>query len=237
MAVKKTAKKTTTKTKTETVAKSKIVSKTNPTFLKKVTSFKKFCCKTKGGKNATTLVVLLILGAILYYSRSLFFAGFVNGSPITRIELVQEMEKVAGQQTLDSIVMKKIILQEANKKGVKVTDEVIQAEIDTISEMMVGQGTTLEAALALQGQTVKALEENIRMQKTVEELLADSVAVTDEEAQAYFDENEVLYEDVEFETVKEEIRDQLKIGKLSSEYQAWMDSLKAEANIVNFVSF
>ena len=49
-------------------------------------------------------------------SRGLFVVALVNGEPISRIEVIKALEKQGGKATLDSLVTKKLIAQEARSK-------------------------------------------------------------------------------------------------------------------------
>ncbi|MBN1969280.1 MAG: SurA N-terminal domain-containing protein [Candidatus Delongbacteria bacterium] len=184
------------------------------------------------------LIIVMVLISVAYIGRSLFFAALVGGKPITRIKLISELEKQAGQQALDSLITKELVNQEAKKKGVNISDVDISSEISRISDLLEQQGTTLEAALAMQGQSMDDLKENIRLQKTVEELLADSISVSDDEVTKYFEENKTYYgEDVEFDDIKDSIKDQLAQEKLTTEFQTLLERLKSEGNIIYFVNF
>lgn len=230
------------KTKSKTVSsKKKTVKKLNKKYkgssnkldqlTEKVNSLKK-------KKYFPALIILLLLVSILYLGRSLFFAAIVGGRPISRIKLVNELEKQAGQNALESLITKELVNQEAERKGVNITEVDISSEITKISDLLKDQGTTLEAALAMQGQTMDDLKENIKLQKTVEELLKDNISVSDEEIINYFEENKSYYgEDVEFDQIKNSIKDQLTQEKLAKEFQSLLERLKVEGNIIYFVNF
>src|SRR3989344_8106447 len=65
------------------------------------------------------VVLAIALGA--FFARGLFIAAMVNGSPISRLSVVRELEKQSGKQTLKSLIDKKIIEGELDKQGVNVT--------------------------------------------------------------------------------------------------------------------
>ena len=94
-------------------------------------------------KTAIIVAVIIILAALAYYYKSLFIAVTVNGSPITRLAVIEELEKVSGKQVLDSLITKKLINGEAIKKGVSVTSEEVDAEIKNIENQIKAQGQTL----------------------------------------------------------------------------------------------
>lgn len=184
------------------------------------------------------LVLFILLGFGLYYGKSLFFAAIVNGRPIPRLKIIKELEKQGGRQALDAIITKELIFQEAQKQSIDVSGEEVQAEIQKISQQIEAQGSTLDAALTLQGQTRESLEENIRIQKTVEKLLKNDIQVSEEDMKKYFDENKSLYgKDAKYEDLKDEIKQQLDQQKLSEAFKTWIEKLRSESNIIYFVNY
>jgi foldase protein PrsA len=184
------------------------------------------------------IIALLVIGGLFYLGRGLFIAAMVNGKPISRFALDKELEKQGGKQTLDDLISKTLISAEAKKAGITITNDDVQKEIQKISDQVQAQGSTLDAALAMQGATRASLEENIRIQKTVEGLLKDKLVVSDEETKSYYDQNQSVYgKDSKFEDLKDQIKQSLAQQKLSAEFKAWMDKLKSEAGISYFVNF
>ena len=184
------------------------------------------------------LVILLIIISVFYFSRGLFFAAMVDGKPISRIKLISELEKQGGEQTLDSLISMELIAREAKRTGVGITDLEISSEINVIKEYLEAQGTTLDFYLSMQGQTMDSLTDNIRLQKTVEKLVSENIKVSEEEIMEFFEANKEFYgEDVQYEDVKESIRDELAQQKLGSEFQTLLQRLKEEGNIIYFVDF
>ena len=183
----------------------------------------------------STLAVILILGG-LYFSKSLFFAAWVNGRPVYRLSLTRELEKQGGQQVLDGLIEKALINSEAKKNNIKVEQSEIDAEIKKIEEMVSGQGLTLDEALKFRNQTRKDLVDQIRIQKIVEKLLSSKIIITDQEAKDYFNKNKSLFgQNPVFDKVKDQVTSQLFQQKLSSEYNTWITDLKTKAKILYFV--
>ena len=183
----------------------------------------------------STLAVILILGG-LYFSKSLFFAAWVNGRPVYRLSLTRELEKQGGQQVLDGLIEKALINSEAKKNNIKVEQSEIDAEIKKIEEMVSGQGLTLDEALKFRNQTRKDLVDQIRIQKIVEKLLSSKIIITDQEAKDYFSKNKSLFgQNPVFDKVKDQVTSQLFQQKLSSEYNTWITDLKTKAKILYFV--
>lgn len=198
---------------------------------------KKIGFKTDKGSVLIALFILAVLGALFAF-KGLFVAATVNGAPISRVSVIQELEKNSGQQALDIIITKKLIEAEAAKAGVTVSQEDIDAEIKTIEDQVSTQGGTLEMALAQQGITEEQLREQLGLQKKMEKILADKIQVTDEEVNQYLTQNKTPLpagtSEAEF---KDQIRDQLKNQKFNAEADKWITGIKADAKIQYFVGY
>ena len=181
-------------------------------------------------------VVLIIIA--LFFAKGLFVAATVNGSPISRLSVIAELEKQGGKQALEAIIDKKLIETELNKKGINVSKEEIDAEIEKIKTQVTSQGGTLEAALAQQGLTEEKLREQITIQKKLEILLADKVAVSEAEIDAYIKDSKATPpKDVKMEDFRKKISEQLKQQKFQSEAQKWVSDLTTNAKIKYYVNY
>jgi len=122
-------------------------------------------------KTAIIIAVIIILAALVYYYKGLFIAATINGSPITRLAVIKELEKASGKQVLDSLITKKLINNEAIKKGISITSEEVDAEIKTIEDQIKAQGQTLEQALATKNMKLEDLKQQILTRKTLKKFL------------------------------------------------------------------
>jgi parvulin-like peptidyl-prolyl isomerase len=191
-------------------------------------------------KNKTfkTVAIILFIGTLLVLTKSLFVAAIVNGIPISRVKVVKELERQGGTNVLNTLIDRALIFQEARRVGVKVSDAAINTQIASIEETLKGQNLTLEEALAARGQKKEDLIDQIRIQKTVEAILAQKINVSEEDISKYFEENkELLDEGAKLEDVKEDIRGQLFQQKLNEEYGKWIEGLKAKAKIYYLVRY
>lgn len=182
------------------------------------------------------LVAIVALGA--WWGRSLFVAAVVDGEPISRLAVIRELEKRSGGQALDTMVIKKIILKRALERGVSISSEDVAKEITTLEGRMAEQGTTLDAALAEQGMTLDQFKEQIILQKALEKILEDKVAVSDEEVAKYLSETKAVkpaaMTEEEFDS---KVREQIKGQKFGTEVETWLTEQKQKANIQYFVDY
>ena len=188
-------------------------------------------------KTAVIIGSVIAIFAVLFLARGLFVAASVDGSPISRLSVVQELEKRGGKSTLDALITEKLIENAAKKQNITVTDAELAEEIKKIEAQVTGQGGTLEQALAQQGLTEASLKEQVRVQQLMQKLLADKVAVTDEEVQKYITDSKVTIPKGEEAKAKEQITDQLKDQKLQQEAQVFITNLRNDAKIKYYVNY
>lgn len=183
-------------------------------------------------------VGLLLLAGLVYYFRSLFVVATVNGTPITRIGFIQELEKQYGKQTLNSLVTKTLILQEAKKKNVSVSDTELSAELKKIEDSYTKQGQKLDELLKQQAMSREDFKERIEVQKLIEKLLEKDIIVTDKEVEEYMEKNKDLFpEGADQKTTKENIKQQLRQQKLGDKFQSWIDTLQKNAKITYYLQY
>lgn len=194
--------------------------------------------KTISKKRYLLFLVILLVALIIYYFRDWIVVASVDGRPVFRLTLVSELEKRNGQEVLNSLITEKVILAEARKANITVTDQEVSDQLAKIETEVSSQGQELDAVLALQGMSRDDLEKQIRLQKLVEKLLGDRLNVTDEEVTKYLAENkEFLPKDQDEETLKATVREQLRQQKLSEEFQKWIEEVRANNEVKYFVDW
>lgn len=236
MAAKKTTKKPVKKSvaKTESSSKAMRVEEKKSTAAKTTNSYKKYATR----RNALILGGLILLGILIYLLRGLFIAATVNGQPITRLEIIQELEKQSGKQTLESLVTKKLILQEMQKKNITVSETEVSAEIKKIEAALKQQGRTMSDALAQQGLTQADLVEQLKIQKMIEKLFAKDIVISESEVNKYIEENkDALPADQDENTLKSTIKEQLKQQKLTAKFQTWLTGVQKNAKVNYIVEY
>ncbi len=188
-------------------------------------------------RNGVIVAAVLIIAALVYYEKGLVVAATVNGSPISRFAVIAQLEKTSGKATLDSLINKKLIDEEASKKGVAVTDADVQAELGSIEKQVTAQGGKLVDALAQQGMTMDDLKGQIITQKKLERLLVDKIQVTDADVVHYIKDNKVTIPKGQEAAYKTQIMNQLKQQKMQSAADALVVTLHSQAKITYFVNY
>ena len=193
--------------------------------------------KLKQPKNFIPLIIIALI-IIAFSLKGLFVVALVNGEPIARIAVVSELEKQGGKQALSSLVNQTLILQEARKKNIQVSQTEIDAAAKQIEDSLKSQGQNLDTALAMQGMTRKDLSTQLKLRSLVEKLLTDKVKVTDKEVADYIEKNKDTFPaEMKEEEIKKSVTEQLKQQKLGSASQVWLAELNKNAKINYFVNY
>lgn len=188
-------------------------------------------------KKATIISCVIIFLALIFAIKGLFIAAMVNGSPISRLSVIQSLEKGSGKVALESLIVEKLINNEAAKKDITVSDDEVNAEVSNIEAQVKSQGGTLDTALTSQGMTLETLKNQIVLQKKLEALLADKIQVTDADKSKFIADNKVKIPKGEEASYDNQIIQAIKQQKLSTESKLLVDSLKSENTIRYFVTY
>jgi uncharacterized protein YfeS len=189
-----------------------------------------------------TFVVVFGIFAIIFgvftVFKGLFIAVTVNGSSISRLSVIQELEKQSGKDALNMMITKKLIAEEIKKEKIVVSDEEVNAEVKKTEDQVVAQGGTLEAALTGQGMTLAALKEQIRINKELEQVLKDKVIVSDDEVNQYLSQSSpTASSKVSTDEEKAQAREQITSQKFNQAASQWVSDLKDKAAITYYVQY
>jgi len=181
--------------------------------------------------------IVVIAAVLIFLLKNIFIAALVNGQPITRLSIISALEKQSGKTTLDGLITKKIILQEAQKRKVSVAQSDIDAEIKKITASLQTQGLTLDQALAYQGMTKSDLNNELKVQVALNKMIG-TVTVTEKEINDFITENSSQMTPEMTETqFREQAIQTLKQQKLQAKTQDFIKNLQDKAKIIRFVSY
>ncbi len=188
-------------------------------------------------KTIVIVAIVLVVGILIYFSKSLFVAATVDGSPISRMSLISKLEKTSGKSLLDSLITEKLIENEVKARKIVISSSDVDMEIKKIEEQIATQGSTIEAALSEQGMTIEDLKKQIKLQKEAEKLVADKIGVTDEEVAKYIVDNKIEIPKGQEVVMNEQIKAQLSSQALGTAIQSLITELKTKAKINYFVKY
>jgi hypothetical protein len=188
-------------------------------------------------KIAILLGLTIIAGALAYSLKSSFLAASVNGNFITRYSVVQRLEKASGAQVLDSLISESLVLTEAKKGGVVVSNADIEAGVSKITQDLESQGATLEIMLQFQGLTEEAFRKQLMFQLLLEKMFVDLTIVTEEDINVYLVENSIQLPPGDEETFRKQVREQIKNERLGQAVEVLLTKLRSEANIKYYIEY
>ncbi len=140
--------------------------------------------KVRGSGNLKRLMVLFMIAAVTF--TMLLTQGCkgnqaksqaddqvvakVNGEPIYRKELVDELIKKFGDQVLNELIMKKLVMQEAKKEGITVSENEIDEYMKKLEKNMGGKETMemrMKGAHISKEDMAKDIRSNLILKKLV----------------------------------------------------------------------
>lgn len=184
-------------------------------------------------KNVIKVLVIVVVLGLAYLFKDVFIVAVVNGKPVYRWTVVEQLEKQGGAQVMDSLVTETLVRQAIREAGVKVEQAAIEAQIAEIEANLSAQGLTLDQALVQEGLTREDLIDDITLQRSAEQLVADKVTVSEAEIDSYITTNaDYLPAGLEGEALRADVRDQLYASKLSEAIVEWVQELRANAQIM-----
>lgn len=181
------------------------------------------------------LFVFVVLAGVLVFrnTKSLLFAGSVNGEYISKNDLSNRVISSYGRDEFDAMVNEKLVEQEAKKKNIKVGAADRQKKI-TEYETAVGGKDALKSRLSSQGVTDADFNKRVDLEVMIEKMFADKSNYTQDELQKFWDENKGQLETGEATmsaTPTQNAKQQLTRKKISDAFSQWLTDNRKNAKI------
>ena len=180
------------------------------------------------------LIILLIvfIAGLLFTYKSVFVSAIVNGKPISRFALIKELETLAKDSALNSLISKTLLYQEADKKNIEVTDEEFDKAFKAVLSQFENNQKKFDEFLAQQKIKPEDFNKNLRFQIMLEKMFTKKIKITKEELETFITQNQQYFpENITPDKVKSYAEGQLKQMKLNEEVQALVNDLRAKAKI------
>lgn len=183
---------------------------------------------------AIAIGLLVILIGIYMYKSGKLISATVNGKPIFRWQLTQALVDRFGAQTLEMMITEKLIEDEASKNNVQVTAADIEKRQN---EMLarIGGGVSLDDLLKFQGMTKEDFNKQIKIQLSVEKILAKDTKVTDSEINQFIATSSSQLKATTEAQLKEEAKNIILENKIGERISTWYNDLKTKASIKKFL--
>lgn len=180
------------------------------------------------------IILLIALGLLLaFYKKDLFVAATVNGTPITNLELLAKLNQQFRSQTLNQMINEKIILDEARKSNIIVSDSEIEEKLQDL-ENQVGGAQVFESLLAQQGQTRNSVKQQIRFQLIIEKLYQNEATVSAQEIDQFLQTSSDSLQATDSAAQRKEAEDILKQQKINRVFSQKFQELRTKAKIQIF---
>lgn len=194
-------------------------------------------------------LTLIILGSfigvdlLIQYLNNDYSIAVVNGERVSKREYYKLLDQAYGDSISQTLIEYALIEQEAETEGIELTEEELDAELQTTIDY-VGGDEAFEQLLIDNGITREDVTDQIRLSLLTTKILTPTLEYTDEDVKAFFDEYSALifpdeaaaleegelldYDQYADQTLETYINQKVEEGKA-----AWLDGLKAEATIQN----
>lgn len=185
-------------------------------------------------KRNLLIIALVILALLAFKFKNLFVVATVNGSPITRLELEKELNNKYADQTLENMISEQVILSEARKKGISISDADVNTKIKEIEDRLKGQ-ISLEDALKAQGLTKDSFRKQVEIQLIIDKMFDKEAKVSDKEVEEYITQNqESLQTSTDPAKLRADVYNNLRQQKIGEIFDKWFNEAKQKASIVKF---
>ncbi|MCC6484190.1 MAG: peptidyl-prolyl cis-trans isomerase [Armatimonadetes bacterium] len=147
--------------------------------------------RTGSGKTVLWVVAALVVGVAVgvFGMRQRYKAQevvvTVNGSPITKDQLFDRLQKTAGQDVMRAMVADRLATQYAEKQGLSPTD----AEVEKRLEIEQKSEPKLAEILARRGLNLGDFKENLRLSMAKANVLTNGIKVSDSDVKAFYEKN------------------------------------------------
>lgn len=184
-----------------------------------------------------SVVGVLILSSVLWWQWDQSHVAKVGNQYITTDSLDQQNRASNGTKVLQQLIQQQLIMQEAHRAKITISQDQVNEELNTFIESAGGQAE-YENTLTQYGISEDLLISQIRVRLILEQLLKDKIEVSDEEVQSYYDQNK---EQVDPENtglndeMKGQIRDQLSQQKLSDESEKFVTELEGKTTVTTTI--
>lgn len=180
------------------------------------------------------LALILILGLLNTYKSS-FISATVNGKVISRYSLIKELERQGKDLAVDSLISQELILQEAKRKKISITQKDLDKTVENVKKSLEGSQQTIDSFLASQNLTYKDFLKQVKMQLIIEKLVSGDIKISDAKIEKYLEDNREFFpEDLTEQELRDSAISQLKQVELNAKVQELLNNLRNKANIKYF---
>lgn len=135
------------------------------------------------------------LGAVLVVALVIYFAvnnneavAMIGDEKITKDELTEELINLYGENVLNQLIVNKLIELDAEKQGIKVSNEELEEEMEQYYGLYGGE-QNFTSLIEMSGFKVEDFKEDVKRSILLDKILEERIEITEEEMKEYFEEN------------------------------------------------
>ena len=179
-------------------------------------------------------IIVAGLAGLLWVNKGMVVAAVVNGRPIFRWELNKTLVSRFGTQTLEGMISERLVADAAAASGIQVSKDEVGGKMAEIVKSL-GGGMSIEDLLKYQGMTKQDFENQIRLQMTVEKVLARDLTITEGDIDNFIATNRATLTATEPAGLRVEARAAIIGNHVNEKLQSWFMELKDKAKILRFL--
>lgn len=174
------------------------------------------------------LLAIIILLIFLFLANKYLVVAWVDSKPITWFAYYNDVDKKYRTETVEGLILQKLVESEASKQGITVSDDEVRTQITQI-ETQQGGAAQLDQILTMQNLNRDDLFGLVKLQIMRQKLFSGGAPVTEEEINAYLKTNEASLPELKPNDasgqaqLRENVRQQLMNERVSATFSAWME--------------
>jgi len=148
---------------------------------------------------------------------------------------IEDLDSIK-EQTLDRLITQELLMQEAEKEGIEISDEEVNSELDEIKEQVGENFDDQVKEIGMNEESFKVqLSNELLISKYTDEKI-ETEEVSDDEAKEMYENLEQQNEEIaDFDDIKDELKQSIEEQKKQEELQAKVEELKESADIEKMI--
>lgn len=180
------------------------------------------------------LFALFILIGLAWLLKRYYVVATVNGQPIPRWDLSNQLNQRYGEQTLDDMINERLLISAIHQKGIYITDAEINQRIKDVEKQLNGK-ISLQEALKSQGTTMEEFRRQMEIRLAIEKMFDKEATVSSSEVDEYIKNNsDQLKTATDQAQLRKDVEANLKQQKINDLFQKWFDDVKKGAKIQKY---
>src|SRR5690625_517013 len=148
---------------------------------------------------------------------------------------IEDLDSIK-EQTLDRLITQELLMQEAEKEGIEISDEEVNSELDEIKEQV---GENFDDQVKEIGMNEESFKDQLSNELLISKYADEKIKteeVSDYEAKEMYENLEQQNEEIaDFDEIKDELKQSIEEQKKQEELQAKVEELKESADIEKLI--